>query len=198
MKSMVFIFCFGIILAACKKTVITPVFQPPTGVHPQMKYFDLADATIPFDHLINLDLDGDAHTDIRFGTLLVGDPINQQDEKQWLLSGAFDTYFPINASESIPLMRLADNMPIGNFAGYNWYNAASIILAQKIIGINNPPYWLGDWKEAIHRYVPLQLKKAGALYNGWVEVSFSMNNEKLTLHRAAICLEANKAIQAGK
>ena len=68
----------------------------------------------------------------------------------------------------------------------------------RVISFSPEPFWEGDWKEASHHFVPIQLKKQNGLYNGWIEVSFSTVTEKLTLHKAAICTEANKRILAEK
>jgi hypothetical protein len=184
------------IITACSKPV-APV-PPVEETHPQMSYIDLADTAIVFGRGASFDLDVNGEKDIYFITQLVGDPINQQDKRQWLASGSFNSNFAVNATESIPVMQSNDNIPLTSFSGYNWFNASEILLTQQIISMNIPPYWTGDWKEVTHRFMPIQIKKSNALYNGWVELSFNIVNEKLILHKAAICKEPNKAIKAGK
>ena len=181
-------------MTVCKKPVVTP----PEDTHPLMRYIELADTSIVFGKGASFDLDGNGSKDVYFVTQLVGDPINQQDKRQWLAGGSFTTYFPVNPTESIPVMRSMDDIPISSFSGYNWYNAPEILLAQKILSMNIPPYWTGEWKDANHRFIPLQIKNGNDPYNGWVEVSFSTANEKMILHKAAISKEPNKAIKAGK
>ena len=183
------------IITGCGKTVEP---APPQETYPQMSYLDLADTTIVFGRRVSFDLDVNGEKDIYFSTQLVGDPIYQQDKRQWLLSGSLNTVFPVNAMESIPVLQLNDSIHSNAFPGYNWYNVSDLLLAQQIISMNIPPYWAGDWKETTHRFMPVQITRNNVLYNGWVEISFSITNEKLILHKAAICKEANKAIKAGK
>jgi hypothetical protein len=130
--------------------------------------------------------------------MLVGDPIEQKDKKQWLVTSSFEANLPVNSTEQIPVLRHLDSIPLNNFSGYAWYNASSIVLSQKTVPVTSPPYWEGDWKDASHRYVPIQVEKQNGLYNGWIEVSFSIDNEKLILHKTAISKEPNKGIMVGK
>jgi len=164
---------------------------------PSMTYLDLKDTAVGFNRAVILDIDKDGATDIYFTTLLVGDPVMQQDKMQWLLTGGFDTNFPVNANESIPVLGLNDAITVKDPPGYNWYNASAVVLVQKIISVAAPPVWAGDWKKVSHRYIPFQLIKATGVYNGWIEVSFSTGNEKLVLHKTAVCKEQNKDIKAG-
>lgn len=181
-----------LLFTACKKsTVIDPI-----NTHPQMMYTDLTGSVVGFNQHKAIDLDKDGYNDIGFGTMLVGDPVNKQDKKQWLVTSSFYTSLPVNTLEGIPMLALSDLITIGNFPGYFWYNASGVLLAQRIIEEQNT-YWLGDWKDAYHRYIPLQLNKNGQLYNGWVEISFDLRTEQVVLHRAAIAKEANKNIKAG-
>jgi hypothetical protein len=196
-KIIAFLSCL-VVLYSCKKNPELLPIQEPPQVPPEMNFINLEDTAVRFNRAIILDIDNDGTKDIYFTTLLVGDPVLQQDKMQWLVTGAFDTNFPVDASESIPVLRLNDAITVNNMPEYKWYNASSILLAQKILSITLPPYWSGDWKDANHRYVPFQLIKAAGIYNGWVEIGFDAQNEKLVLHKAAVCKEMNKDIRAGK
>ena len=181
-------------LAACKKSTV----QQPDAPHPAMNYINLSDTAISFGRFASFDLDGNGVKDISFSTLLVGDAVNRQDKKQFLVATAQFTYLPVNSEEAIPVMQAADEIPVHNFNGYTWFDISYILLAQKLIGIDKPPYWEGQWKAAAHRFIPLQIKRANALYNGWVEIRFSAAEEKIYLHRAAVCKEAGVTIKAGR
>ncbi len=181
-----------VLIASCKKDD-----QPPADNKP-MTYIDLKDSAVAFNRSAYFDLDGDGQKDILFNTLLVGDAVNKLDKKQWYVTSSFTTNLPVSLSESIPVLNMADSIPVANFNGYNWYNASSIILAQKITGETGDPYWQGDWKNATHRFIPVQVQKANGVYNAWVEVSFNTATEKIILHKAAISKKAGKAIAAGK
>lgn len=183
----------ALFIMSCKK-----VLEPEEEFLPKMSYINLSDTVLNFGgHPIILDLNGDDQNDVRFNTLLVGDPVNKVDKKQWLISAYFDTKLPI-LDERLPVMHSMDEIPVTNFFGYNWYNANTVLLAQRIEGMAGQIYWEGDWKEVNHNYIPIQIKRDNALYNGWIEVSFNINNEKLILHKAAVCKEENRLIKAGK
>jgi len=184
--------CPLLLLAACHKVV-----EPAEQFLPKMSYKNLADTAIVFGRGASFDMDGNGTKDIYFGTQLVGDPIEKHDKKQWLVVSSFNTNLPVNVNENIPVINANDNIPIEDFSGYSWYNASEIVLAQKIITLTGS-YWDGQWKEASHRFVPLQIKTENHRYNGWVEISFNATGEKLILHRAAICSTPDVAIEAGK
>lgn len=191
MRSLAMIFCSLAILSACKKTKDILPITPSI-----MKYTNLHDSVVSFNKSASFDLDGDGEKDVRFATLLVGDPIAKQDKMQWYVASFFHSSLPVNNEEKIPVLNNADNIPIGNFSGYNWYNASAIVLAQKII-TEQTTYWEGDWKDVNHRFIPLQVKKNNALYNGWVEISFNKEQEQIILHKAAISNNPNQNIKAG-
>lgn len=182
------------IAVACNKSRPELIVEP----HPSMLYKDLADSSIAFGRIASLDVDNNGEKDVLFSTQLVGDPVEQKDKQQWLVTSSFNANLPVNSTEHIPVLHYLDSIPLNDFSGYPWYNASSILLSQKTITMTTPPYWEGDWKEASHRFIPIQLKKQEGLYNGWIEVSFSTGNEKLILHKAAICKGVNKNISAGK
>ncbi len=179
---------------ACKKKPVEAPAQNPLA----MIFTNLKDSAIAFGRVASFDLDTNGQKDVLFSTLLVGDGINQQDKRQWYVSSSFETNLPVNEQESIPVLHINDLIPLQNFSGYNWFNASSVLLAQQIIGINNPPFWAGDWKDASHRFIPVQLISSNGLLNGWIEISFSITQEKVILHKAAVSKEENKAVQAGK
>jgi hypothetical protein len=194
MKKTIWLGFVLITAVACKKPRPEPPVQPP----PSMLVKDLADSSLAFGKHASFDLDDNGAKDVLFSTQTVGDPIEQKDKEQWMITVSFETSLPVNSTEHLPVLRYLDSIPLNDFSGYAWYNASSIILSQKTHPMTTPPYWEGDFKEASHRFVPIQIKKQGGLYNGWIEVSFSTTNEKLTLHKAAICKEPNKSIVAGK
>lgn len=184
-----------VMAAACKKTTkVIPEAQSPYA----MQYTDLKDTSIRMSRAAAFDLNNDGEWDIFFGTMLVGDPVRQEDKHQWLVYSSFNSNLPVSSVETIPVLRSGDVIPAGDFPGYKWYNGSAVCLVQKVVGFVLPPVWEGDWKNANRQYIPLQVKKSGALYNGWVEVSFNTAAEKLVLHKAAVCMETGKLVLAGK
>ena len=176
-----------------KKPVPVPV-TPPL----QMEYFNLGDKEITADAPgFLLDVNHDGRRDLAFTTLLVGDGINQVDKVQFLISSNIKVNLPVNESEEIPVMSRGDLVVPGNFSGYQWFELSSILLVQKVISFTAPPVWEGHWKTAVHKYLPYQLVVDEKIYNGWVELSVDIPHEKIVLHKAAICKEANKTVKAG-
>ncbi len=194
MKKTIWLVLVLLMAIACKK----PSSEPPVELYPSMLVKDLADSSLVFGKIASFDLDDNGEKDVLFSTQLVGDPVEQKDKRQWMVTSSFNASLPVNNTEHIPVLRYLDSISLNNFSGYAWYNASQILLSQKTITMTTPPFWEGDWKEASHRFVPIQLKKQDGLYNGWIEVSFSMAEEKLILHKAGVCKEANKNIVAGK
>ena len=194
MKGMNLGLALVIFLSSCSK----PPPEKPTTVYPKMTYLDFSDSAVFFDRNASFDLDGNGEKDIRFSTLFSADPLSQQDKRQWLAVCSFNTSLPVNTNENIPVLNLDDLIPINNFSGYSWYNAPGIVLSQKVTGMSAAPYWEGAWKDASHRFIPIQLKKNSLLYNGWVEVSFDKLQEKIILHKSAMSQEADKSVLAGK
>ena len=193
MKTITVGFALAIFLSACNKTPVKP-----TDDYPEMTYLNFSDSAVVFDRSASFDLDENGEKDIRFSTLLVGDPLSQQDKRQWLAVCSFNTSLPVNNNENIPVLDLNDLIPINDFSGYRWYNATGIVLSQKVLSMSAPPYWEGAWKDASHRFIPIQLRKNNLLYNGWVEISFDKLQEKIILHKSAMSEEADKSVLAGR
>lgn len=175
-------------LASCDK---------PVNVHPQMLYTDLNNKTVGFNEAYSIDLNKDGVTDVRFHTLLVGDPISKQDKRKYLATSKINCLLPVNSSENAPLLVKGDVVPLKNFSGYTWYGIAQIELAQKVTGITGNPFWEGMWKSCSHNYLPVQVKLDNQRFNGWVELTFDTNIEKVILHRAAISKLPESEVIAG-
>jgi len=164
-----------------------------------MEYFNLDNREIKSNSPgFLIDVNHDGRKDLAFTTLLVGDPVNQVDKLQFLISTNIEVNLPVNGNEEIPVMNKGESIAIENFNGYQWFELSSILLVQKIISFIAPPVWEGHWKNAVHRYLPYQVVVNGKPYNGWVELSVDIAGEKVLLHKAAISKEPNKTIKAGE
>lgn len=184
---------FFLALCACSKQDATPApYQPVTG------YIDLKDTVVRFNSSFSLDLDKDGERDLFFSTQLVGDAVHQQDKQQWLAGSSFFTSLPVNDAEMAAMLLRGERIPLAGFRGYAWYNASSVVLAQKITGMSGAPYWEGNWKDARRNYLPVQVSREGVRYTGWVELSFRTAEGQLVLHRAAISKEKEQEMQAGR
>ncbi|MGZ3852842.1 MAG: hypothetical protein ACXVBX_08630 [Flavisolibacter sp.] len=184
-----------IIVVACgkEKPPVPPV--PPDSSDPVMTYRDLQNKEVKYGQLQEIDVDGDGSKDIRFNVLLVGDPVLQRDRVQFYANSGIKRNLLNNSVDESPMLNKGDSIS-KKHPGYDWWEISAIVLAEKIID-NNGSYWQGLWKNADHKYLPIQFEKNSKLYHGWVELSFNTTEEKLILHKAAISTEAEKRVRAG-
>lgn len=182
------------LLAACKKSE-SPQPVSPTP-QPVMQYLNLQDATVGFGQLKKIDINSDGTDDFLASTLLVGDPILRRDRRMYFISSAVNVRMLQDANNQSPVLNKNEEIKLQH-TGYGWFEVTSQLLAEKIIPETGASFWQGNWRQAIHQYLPVQLQKNGNLYHGWIELSFDMQQEKLILHKAAISTEAGKTIRAG-
>ena len=190
----IFVSLLPVFLIACNKEISSP---PAPPVYPTMHYTDLGNVSIKFGQQKVINLDGDNTIDLLFSTVLVGDPVLRRDRRQYYVNAGFDVFLLTNNLEQTPILNSGDGITKNDQTGYNWFNASSVLLAEKIIEETGPDHWEGNWKNADHKYIPVQVRKNNLRYNGWVEASFRTVSEELVLHRAAIATEAGKTVKAG-
>jgi hypothetical protein len=181
-----------ILFASCDKEDV-PNPQPPS-----MRYTDLENFEIKAGTYKRIDLDGDGRNDVLFNTLNLGDALGQRVRLQFYANTTIDTYQPVNEHEESPI--LAKDAAIAlQFPQFTWYDITAVVLAEKVILTpSEETYWDGLWKNASHQYLPVQVKKGGQAFLGWIEMSFDKEAEKLILHKAALSTIANKEIKAGE
>ncbi len=166
--------------ASCKKEKI---IMPPQQ---DMEIKELNETEIGYNQGKRFDLDGNGTYDMAFTTYHIGDPLLQMDKIQFCAVSMIDSYLPINNEENVSVLSLGDKVYTNSQNGYNWYEVSLIVLAQKNIPLNGAIHWMGPWQQSSHNYLPVQLKKEGKRFNGWVELSFDKEREKIILHRSAI------------
>lgn len=177
-------------LTACKKETLKPL-------EPQMMYQDLQNAEIKYNTFKRLDLDGNGTTDVRFGTYHIGDPLTQMDKIQFHAASMIESNFPIDQHDNAPVFSKGTIIKTNNTADYEWFRVSLVVLAQKNIPVTGTIHWTGNWKDVSRQYLPIQLLKGNQRYNGWIELSFDMENEKIILHKAAISNTPDVDIVAG-
>ena len=179
-----------VMFSSCRKTeVIDPV------QFPDVKYILLHDAEISSGKWKAVDVDEDGINDFNFHTLLVGDPLLQQDKLQYYAGSGIEDYLLNNELEQTPCLYKYDDISM-HLPGYEWNHISSIILAEKVTGITDPPFWRGNWKNASHRYLPFRINRNGKDFLGWIELSLNTETGKIILHRAALSTKPNVSIKA--
>jgi len=181
-----------IAFGACHKTA-----DAPAVTHPQMDYTGI-NQEVSFGQAIYIDPDNNGSKDFLFYTIMVGDPLLKKDYYQYHFGSSYAASVAVDSlTDQTPA--LAKNAAISGTtpAGLQWYNASGVMMTRKVVGNTGPPSWEGSWTNAHHQYLAIRIQRAGLLYYGWLEVSFDTATEKTTVHRAAICREAEKEIRAG-
>ncbi|HEY6954148.1 MAG TPA: hypothetical protein VI385_02840 [Flavisolibacter sp.] len=184
-----------VMLVACGKEKLPLPVVPPGSTHPVMAYKDLQNKEVKYGQYQYVDVDSDGTNDILFNVLLLGDPLLQRDRVQFYANSGIKRNLLNNTQDESPMLNKGDSIS-KKHNGYDWWEISAIVLAEKIID-NNGSYWQGLWKNADHKYLPIQFEKNSKLYHGWIELSFNTTEEKLILHKAAISTEEQKSVQAG-
>ncbi|MFT3681632.1 MAG: hypothetical protein QM791_15280 [Ferruginibacter sp.] len=186
----------SLLLFSCKKESTR---QLPENNAPEMEHIDLYDTVVKYKSpIIIFDFDKDGFSDLKFGVILVADPVEQKTKHQFRVVSGIHTKFAIDPTGEMPVLNKGQQVPLTNFNGYEWWLVSSVILVQRVENINGNVSWLGLWQGAVKKYLPFQLIKNEQRYNGWVEISVFTNEEKIILHRLALCKEPEKIISVGQ
>lgn len=181
-----------ILFQSCSKNENGGPIEP---AHPVMIYKDLANKEIKYQSPASLDIDNDGSADFNFGVLLVGDPVLERDRLQFYVYSKQKRNLLNDQNDESPMLNKYELIKKIH-PGYTWYEISAIVLAEKITNYNGST-WNGLWKNANHKYLPLQADKNGQVFHGWIELSFDTNTEKITLHKSAISTEPDKEVKAG-
>jgi hypothetical protein len=195
MNRLLIISTFLVTLASCSKE--NPQ-KPPVVTDPTMKYTDLHNMPVKYQTITVLDLDGNGSIDIYFGTTLIGDPILKQDRLAFDVTSVPDVNLQVVDNSDVG-KRMNKGEAIGKNPadGYMWYEITHIVLLEKVTPETGAPYWQGEFRDASHHYLPVEIIKNGQAFHGWVELSMDTIGERLILHKAAISIEADKEVKAG-
>ena len=198
MKHIFAVLTIATLLESCQKTWPPIPGKPnPIPEKQEMEYTDI-NIEIKRGKSLRIDADKNGTIDILFSTQLVGDPLHQQDKTQFFVTGAEFTYFLMGANETSPIYNKSDLIPIDNQSQHTWFDISFENLAEKVTPVTGDIFWKGQWKNVSKKYFGFQVKRNDKFYLGWIELSFSIPEEKLTVHRLAISKLANKDIAAGE
>lgn len=195
MNKLYLLLAFVVLAGACKKEKK----DDQSGQHPAMTYVDLRNREIKLNQEAMFDLDGDNRPDVAFFVYYIG--AGQSVKTRFTILGSAIVSFLTkddNDQSISPVKNLNDVIHIANELPYEWWGASESYLAEKVEPQDAAPYWLGNWKNASHKFFPILFTKLNKHYAGWIELSFDMQAEKLVVHRAAFSTVANVNILAGK
>jgi hypothetical protein len=192
MNRLITILSVIILLFGCKKSNNEPIPEPT------MEYLDLNNVEVKDGVFQRVDLDDNNTQDFTFTTRTVTDATLNQTKFQFIVIARIDAYLLFSGTQTGKKFSKGDSITTVPPAGSTWAPFNLIILAQKITPQSNTPYWDGEWKNASHHYLPVQVTRVdGELYTGWIELSMDVAGEKLILHRAAVSMEPGKNSRAG-
>jgi hypothetical protein len=98
--------------------------------------------------------------------LLVGDAVLQRDRIQFYASSGINRNLLNDAQDQSPVLNKMDVIS-KNMTGFIWWEISAIVLAEKIITYTES-HWEGAWKNADHKFLPIQLKnRTNFITAGW-------------------------------
>lgn len=183
-------------LMACRKDE-TEIPPPPPPPLPQMMYTDFQNFEAGEGRSKIFDIDSNGTADFMFATRLIGDPILMRDRLQFLGFSAISAYVLADPFNNSLVLNKGASITSVAPQGFDWFEVQDVLIAEKITPMHGPVFWEGNWKDASHKYLPLQVRKEGQIYNGWIELSLDKTKEKLILHKAGVSKEAGKNVKAG-
>jgi hypothetical protein len=127
----------------------------------------------------------------------VGDPVEGTDKLQFYATSGIEASLLNDADDQSPMLKPGEKIS-GVHAGYTWYIISSILLAERVTPTTGAIFFRGTWKDAQHKFLPVQVTRNGKNYHGWIELSFQKESSTLLLHKAAISSVADVDVEAGK
>jgi hypothetical protein len=183
--------------AGCAKEPLAPEQPRPEPV-PATEKMELNKSVKFGSSTFRLDIDKDGYNDLLFGYMLVGDASLKVDRYQLITVSPLTVAMPINASEEVALLEKSQPIPMQQNTGFEWYNASSTVLFEKIVSNTAAPLFRGPLTGSTRKYLPLQVFRQGKVYNGWVEISADPEQLTVNIHSAGISKLPDRAIKAGE
>ena len=194
MKSTILLTSIILILAACKKEKLIIEPRPP-----QVLYTDLSSKVMNITTPATVDINGDGISDVWFEIFYTRDNNLKKHVHQFVASASNETKLLMNVQQLSPILNHGKGIFNIQNDGYEWKNPANVELAKRTLTENDGTItWEGAWKEVEHRYLAVQITKNGAVYNGWIELSFDTVKERVVLHRSGVSKEVGSFIVAGE
>lgn len=165
----------------------------------QIVFKDLNNTLVTQNTPLSIDLDGDGQNDFRISTLLITRGIDDVLEYLAVSNVAnkvlvTETGIPACKEEGVWIRATHEG-------SYQWDALEPAVLMSRIFPGNDPLHDLfeGTWNQQTNKYLPVQLVKQGAVYNGWIKLSFKGTAPKgIIVHNAAYNKIAGQPIKAGQ
>lgn len=186
-----------VLMAGCDKEPLAPVQPEPEPV-PATEKMELNKSVKFGSGTFRLDIDKDGTDDLLFGYMLVGDAMLKVDRYQLIAVSPFTVAMPINDREEVALLEKSQPIPMQQNSGFEWYNASSPVLFEKIVSNTSAPVFWGPLTRPGRKYLPLQVFRQGKVYNGWVEISADPEQLTVNIHRAGISKVHERSVRAGE
>lgn len=147
-----------------------------------------------------VDLDDDGQGDIHISTQWVVNGVD--DVLEFLASGVGANRVMANVNDR-NAARKEEGLWIKqtNEGAYQWSSVQPALLMSRVFPGADPlqDRLEGVWIQQTNKYMPVQLVKQGAVYNGWIKLSFQGNTPKgMIVHSAAYNKIAGEPIKAGQ
>lgn len=126
----------------------------------------------------------------------MGDPHLLIDKIQYCAESMVDSNFLVNQNDEVYTREKGDLITTNITSAYEWFQLSLTVLIQKNIGMVDPPFWTGLWKDVQHKFLPGQIIKNNKCNNGWIEISIDKVAEKLIVPSSAISLLPEKDMLA--
>ncbi len=181
-------------LIACRKKEVTPPPQKET-----MEYLDLNAQVIGVGERVILDINNDGIRDFRFGEWEYASPGDNAMKQEFFIFTYDAAYSPTDDLEFSMMLEKDQPVTIADPPGYQWANVSQMVLVRNIKHSGTGTHtWSGPWKNVQHKYLPVQITIENKRHAGWIELSMDIEVPKLTLHRAAWCIQPEKDSRTGK
>ncbi len=190
---MLLLMCAGVVFTfrGCKKEG-SLVAEPK----PEMIYTEHG-LLITGKTMTSIDLDGDGIRDLNFQVQPVSDPSLKVERKQFNVYSRIHSALLNDRMDQSPVLTTEERIR-PNHPGFDWWEIAAVVLAEKITLLNGSTYWKGDNMNENKYYLPVRIAQQRNFHYGWLEFSIDKENETLVIHRSGIAKEAGKVVVAGK
>jgi hypothetical protein len=183
------------LLSSCKKEgpANGPAVPPVETIRIDLGQKEIQYGAAP----VLIDLDNDGTRDLIFTITLVGDPLSGVVKRKFMAGSGVNSLFAVNEQQQVPCMNKGESIPLHNFNGYEWDLVSAVMLVERWENATGQITWHGNWKDAVKKYLPLQIVIDNMRHIGWVELSIDISSQKVVLHKAAFTKDPGKEIKTG-